>query len=108
MGNICAKNEAGRLATDAPIRKPEAKQKELTSSQMNPLPKETLWVSSGKKFEAEAGEDEQAKLEEEARKWADDYCSKNPTWKYTGKWKNEKEGEELISFIQVEKQDAPE
>lgn len=32
MGNVCAKNEAGRVATDAPVRKPEAKQKELTSS----------------------------------------------------------------------------
>ena len=58
MGNICAKNEAGRLATDAPIRKPEAKQKELTSSQMTPSPKETLWVSSGKNFAASVGEDD--------------------------------------------------
>ena len=32
MGNVCAKNEAGRVATDAPVRKPEAKQKELISS----------------------------------------------------------------------------
>ena len=33
MGNTCAKNEAGRLANDAPIRRPEANQKELNPGQ---------------------------------------------------------------------------
>ena len=107
MGNICAKNEAGRVATDAPIRKPEARQKELTSSQMQAAPKETRWVSSGKHFATAAGGNDETLVEAEAKKWADEYCTNNPQWKYTGKWKNEQEGEGLVSFIQVVEVDQP-
>ena len=69
---------------------------------MVPVQKETIWVSSGKHFATAAGGNDEALVEEEAKKWAEEYCSKNPKWKYTGKWKNEQEGEGLISFIQVE------
>lgn len=72
---------------------------------MQAAPKETRWVSSGKNFAAGADGNDEGLAEEEAKKWAEEYCTSNPQWKYTGKWKNEQEGEGLISFIQVEEAD---
>ena len=41
-------------------------------------------------------------LDSRAKEAADAYCRTNNGWKYTGKWKNVKEGNEEISFFEVE------
>ena len=99
MGNICAKNDAGKLATDAPVRKPEAKQ--LASGGPTAPYKEKRWISAGKKFETE---DKDA----EAKEAAEAYCNNNSEWKFTTKWKNVTEGEAEVSFFEVEKLDPAE
>ena len=66
MGGVCAKNEAGRVATDAPVRgKPEAKQLEsggMPASQPPAKPM-TRMVPAGKHFATEVGNDDKAELD---------------------------------------------
>lgn len=100
MGQICAKNDAGKMATDAPVRKPEAKQ--LAGGGPPAAPeKEKRWISSGKLFAT-------SDIEGEAKDAAESYCKTNTEWKYTSKWKNVKEGETEVSFFEVEKLDPSE
>ena len=106
MGTVCAKNEAGAVATDTPIKKPTAKQLESGGPTSQPPQKETRLVSAGKHFATVVGNaEDKAALDALAKETADEYCQNNPEWKYTGKWQDEKGGAEPVSFFEVEKVD---
>ena len=105
MGGVCARNEAGRVATDAPVRgKPEAKQLESGGMPVSQQPAKpvTKLIPAGKHFATEVGNDEKEQLDAFAQQTADEYCQANPGWKYTGKWQDSKDGDAPISLFEVE------
>ena len=64
MGGVCAKNDAGRVATDQPVRgKPEAKQLESGGPTSQPPKPVTKLIPAGKHFATEVGNDDQAQLD---------------------------------------------
>lgn len=115
MGTVCAKNDAGKVATDAP-RPAIKRDKTLLSSQSGPLEPaasteiaqcpptmETKFVDSTINFNTDKGIEKKADqlAEETAAAW----CATNTDWEYAGEWKNTRvegtEGE--VSQFQVRK-----
>lgn len=97
MGGICAKNEAGRVTTDIPPKRMQAQTIESGGPQK--VDPERKYVSAGKHFNTVSDEPDKY-----AKETAEEFCRKNPEWRYTGRWKNiqDTEGAE-ISWFEVEK-----
>ena len=110
MGQVCAKNEVGKVTGDAPQpSKIKRGERDLTSSQTGALPKvETKFVAAEINFKTDKGVDKRADdlAAETAAKW----CEDNAEWEYTGTWKNERteEGENAteVSHFEVRKKVA--
>lgn len=113
MGQVCAKNDAGKVATDAP--KPSiqrAGNKQLISSQ-KPTPAaapatETKFVISKINFNTD--KTVQKKPGDIAREVAIEWCNENAEWEYTGNWKNERSTENSaveLSHFEVRKKAQP-
>ena len=90
MGQVCAKNDAGKVATDAPrpggIKRSD---RELTSSQAHTnAALETKFVSAEMNFNIDKGVEKKAN--DLAFETANQWCSDHPGWEYTGQWKNER------------------
>ena len=63
MGQVCAKNDAGRVATDAPKPKLQKNNQDLVSQQVPvsaPVSGETKFVSAGVNFKIDKGVDKKA------------------------------------------------
>ena len=89
MGQVCAKNDAGKVATDAPRPGIKRGERELTSSQAPANGAlETKFVNAEKNFNLDKGVDKKAN--DLAFETANQWCSDHPGWEYTGFWKNER------------------
>ena len=101
MGSVCAKNDAGKVASDAP-RPIISRERSLYSHQGKAWPAAPLkqranaecaatlrrmeFVDAGINFKIDKGVDKKA--DQLAADTANDWCAKNPDWEYTGVWNN--------------------
>ena len=105
MGQVCAKNDAGRVATDAPKPKIKREEKQITSTQQLEQPyandAETKYVRSELNFNIDKGVDKKA--DQVAMEVANQWCSTNSDWTYTGQWKNVRtdDGQREVSLFHV-------
>ena len=89
MGGVCAKNDAGRVATDAPQRGIISKDKQLLGSQKpETSTQETKFVEATINFNLDKGVEKKA--DEVAADTAKAWLVDNRDWEYTGIWKNER------------------
>jgi hypothetical protein len=108
MGGVCAKNDAGKAASDVP-NKPvikrenkmlESTQKPLSASQSQKVvASETKWITAEVNFNVDKGIE--LKADDKAAEVAAAWVAANPDWEYTGHWKNEQSeeaGKELSTF----------
>ena len=105
MGQVCAKNDAGRVATDAPRPSVKRNEKTLLSEQAigGAATFETKFIHTKINFNTDKGIEKKADdlAEEEAAKW----CTTNGEWEYTGTWKNARTADESaeVSLFEVRK-----
>jgi len=112
MGAVCAKNDAGKVATDAPKQNLKRQEKTLMSTQgaatagaNKDAQYETKFIDSEMNFNTDKGVDKKADAlaEETAKAW----CSQdlNAGWTYTNVWKNErsKDNAKEVSLFEVRK-----
>ena len=104
MGQVCAKNDAGRVATDAPKTTIKKNDRELVSQQSKPATQpqtegEKKFVSANVNFNLDKGVDKKPDIF--AADFANKWCDENPDWTYTGTWKNERNGDIEVSHFEV-------
>lgn len=113
MGAVCAKNDAGKVATDAPKQNIKRQERSLMSTQgaatagaNKDAQYETKFIDSMMNFNLDKGVDKKADAlaEETAKAW----CSKdlNSGWSYTNVWKNERskaDSTKEVSLFEVRK-----
>ena len=103
MGQVCAKNDAGKVTTEAPPTRLKKQDKSLQSTQ-GPLPtSETKFVSAEINFNVDKGVDKKA--EDLAKETAENWCNVNQEWEYTGVWNNVRNDEldKEVSQFEVRK-----
>lgn len=108
MGQVCAKQDAGKVTTEAPPTRLKKQDKSLMSTQ-DPLPKaETKFVSAEINFNVDKGVDKKA--EDLAKETAESWCNVNQEWEYTGVWNNVRNDEldKEVSQFEVRKKVVPE
>ena len=88
MGQVCAKNDAGKVSTDAPRPKVMKHDKELMSqpAQQSATISETRYVASDINFHKHNMGNQKPK--EIAAQVALEWCATNPGRTFTGKFKN--------------------
>lgn len=107
MGGVCAKNDAGKAASDVP-NKPvikrgdkmlESTQKPLSASQKH----ETKWITAEDNFNVDKGIE--LKADDKAAEVAAAWVAQNADWEYTGQWKNQQneDNSKEVSTFEVRK-----